>query len=94
MPRASVPDRGGHVADALRAIALQLQAFADDLLAADHETAGLSLGADDELTPAQVERLDAAVVRHRRRAKQARPEPQIRRREQGERKPPDRKGTP
>lgn len=73
MPRASVPDRGSHVADALRAIALQLQAFADDLLAADHETAGQSLGADDALTPAQEARLEAAVVRHRRRAKRMQP---------------------
>ena len=69
MPRTSAPQSVGDVVDALRAIALQLQAFADDLLAADHETAGQALGADDELTPALEARLEAAAVRHRRRAK-------------------------
>lgn len=78
MPRASAPQCAANVADALRAVAVKLQSIADDLLAADHETAGHALGADDELTPAQTARLEAAVIRHRRRVKQPHPRPQTR----------------
>ena len=80
MPRTSAPDRAAGLAESLRTIALQLQSFADDLLAVDHETAGQALGSDDALTPAQEARLEAAVSRHQRRAKQPHSKPQTRRR--------------
>lgn len=80
MPRTSAPQCAGDVADALRAIALQLQSFADLLAEPSEPAAGQSLGSDDALTPAQEARLEAAVSRHRRRAKQPHPKPQTRRR--------------
>ena len=80
MPRASAPQSAGDVVDALRAIALQLQSFADLLAEPSEPAAGQALGSDDALTPAQEARLDAAVSRYRRRAKQPHPKPQTRRR--------------
>lgn len=71
--RASAPDSAAHVADALRAMASQLQSLADSLAEASEPAAGQSLGADDSLTPAQEARLEAAVSRHRRRAKRMQP---------------------
>lgn len=71
MPRASAPQCAGDVVDALRAIALQLQSFADLLADPSEPAAGQSLGSDDEPTPAQKARLEDALARHRRRAKQA-----------------------
>jgi len=71
MPRASAPQCAANVADALRAVAVKLQSIADLLDEPSEPAAGQSLGADDELTPAQTARLEAAVVRHRRRAEQA-----------------------
>lgn len=73
MPRTSAPQRVGDVADALRAMASQLQSLADSLAEPSEPAAGQSLGADDALTPAQEARLEAAVVRHRRRAKRMQP---------------------
>lgn len=70
MPRASAPECAGDVAAALRAVALQLQSIADRLAEATEPAAGQALGSDDALTPAQEARLEAAVSRHRRRAKQ------------------------
>lgn len=94
MPRTSAPDRAAGLAESLRTIALQLQSFADDLLAVDHETAGQALGSDDALTPAQEARLEDALIRHRRRAKQAKPEPKQRRRGGRGPKLPDREFAP
>ena len=70
MPRASPSERVDDIADALRAVALQLQSLADLLAEPSEPAAGRSLGLDDELTPAQKARLEDALARHRRRAKQ------------------------
>lgn len=80
MPRTSTPQSVGDVADALRAVALQLQSLADFLAGVSEPAAGQALGSDDALTPAQEARLEAAVSRHQRRAKQPHPKPQTRRR--------------
>lgn len=80
MPRASAPKCAGDVADVLRVIVLQLQSCADFLAGVSEPATGQALGSDDELTPAQEARLDAAVSRHRRRANQPHPKPQTRRR--------------
>ena len=80
MPRTSTPQSVGDVADALRAVALQLQSLADSLADPRERAARQALGSDDALTPAQEARLEAAVSRHRRRAKQPHPKPQTRRR--------------
>lgn len=71
MSSARTSARTDDIADALRAVAVKLQSIADLLDEPSEPAAGQSLGADDELTPAQTARLEAAVVRHRRRAKQA-----------------------
>jgi hypothetical protein len=70
MPRASAPKCADDVADVLRAIALQLQSLADFFAGVSEPAAGQSLGSDDEPTPAQKARLEDALARHRRRAKQ------------------------
>lgn len=70
MPRASPSGRADDIADALRAVALQLQSLADFFAGVSEPAAGQSLGLDDEPTPAQKARLEDALARHRRRAKQ------------------------
>lgn len=71
MLRASAPDRTAGLAKSLRAVALQLQSFADLLAEPSEPAAGQSLGSDDELTPDESVRVDAAVARFRERSKQA-----------------------
>lgn len=81
MPRVSPTERAADVAALLRDIALQLQTLADTVADPGEAAAGQALGPDDVLTPDQEARLQAAVVRLRRRAKEAPPKPRTRRRD-------------
>ena len=79
MPRVSPTERAADVAALLRDIALQLQTLADTVADPGDAAAGQALGPDVVLTPDQEARLQAAIAREQRRAKQASPKPHTRR---------------